>query len=321
MRIQVIFFVLITKENFLPETEMINDILKKMPKQNYQTELDKIISSLTKKPALLLHACCGPCSSYVIEYLAKFFDITILYYNPNIYPEEEYFRRLNELKNLLPRFPEAIKNNVKLVEQNYDQNEFYEAIKIKEEPELANEAEKGERCRRCYELRIKRAFNYACEHNFDYFCTTLSISPFKDAEKINKIGEDLCKSANNSVISTASITTNNSVVEFIETTSGENNSVISTGSITESENNQVVEFIETTKLRTSTPKWLPSDFKKKGGFKRSLELSKEYGLYRQQYCGCVFSKTNTEKERKESASEPLLNNPQTDTKTFANKVI
>lgn len=236
---------------------MMNDILKKMPKQNFQTELDKIISSLTKKPALLLHACCGPCSSYVIEYLAKFFDITILYYNPNIYPKEEYFRRLNELKNLLPRFPEAIKNNVKLVEQNYDQNEFYEAIKIKEEPELANEAEKGERCRRCYELRIKRAFNYAYEHNFDYFCTTLSISPFKDAEKINKIGEDLCKNANNSVISTDSITG----------------------------------------IIANAPKWLPSDFKKKGGFKRSLELSNEYGLYRQQYCGCIFSKVNAEKER------------------------
>ncbi len=220
-----------------------------MPKQKFQTELDIIISSLTKKPTLLLHACCGPCSSYVIEYLAKFFDITILYYNPNIYPEEEYHRRLNELKNLLPRFPEAIKNKVRLVEQNYDQNEFYDAIKIKEEPALANEAEKGERCRRCYELRIKRAFDYASGHNFDYFCTTLSISPFKDAEKINRIGEELCRSAQATTINAQ-----------------------------------------------ESPKWLPSDFKKKGGFKRSLELSKEYGLYRQQYCGCVFSKTNTEKD-------------------------
>lgn len=305
-----------------------------MQKQNYQTELDKIISSLTnsKKPTLLLHACCGPCSSYVIEYLAKFFDITILYYNPNIYPKEEYFRRLNELKNLLPRFPEAIKNNVKLVEENYDQNEFYEAIKIKEEPSLAEEKEKGERCRRCYELRMKRAFFYASEHNFDYFCTTLSISPFKDAEKINKIGEDLCKNANNSVsskvISTGSITenalsitgdarsitesANKSVVEFIETTKSEKSSVISTGSITGSAQSIT---------ESSAPKWLPSDFKKKGGFKRSLELSKEYGLYRQQYCGCVFSKTNTEKERKESSSEPLLKNPQTDTKNLAKKVL
>lgn len=291
-----------------------------MPKQNYQTELDKIISSLSnsKKPTLLLHACCGPCSSYVIEYLAKFFDITILYYNPNIYPEQEYFRRLNELKNLLPRFPEAIKNNVKLVEENYDQNEFYEAIKIKEEPNLAEEKEKGERCRRCYELRMKRAFLYASEHNFDYFCTTLSISPFKDAEKINKIGEDLCKSVNNSVISTGSIT---------------ENALSITGdarSITESVNNSVVEVLArlraerseaTTGNAQKSPKWLPSDFKKKGGFKRSLELSKEYGLYRQQYCGCVFSKTNTEKERKESSSEPLLKNPSTDTKNLLKKVL
>lgn len=275
---------------------------KKMQKQNYQTELDKIISSLanSKKPTLLLHACCGPCSSYVIEYLAKFFDITILYYNPNIYPEQEYFRRLNELKNLLPRFPEAIKNNVKLVEENYDQNEFYEAIKIKEEPNLAEEKEKGERCRRCYELRMKHAFFYASEHNFDYFCTTLSISPFKDAEKINKIGEELCKGANKSV------------VEFIETTKSEKSSVISTGSITGSAQSIT---------ESSAPKWLPSDFKKKGGFKRSLELSKEYGLYRQQYCGCVFSKTNTEKERKESSSEPLLKNPSTDTKNLLKKVL
>lgn len=311
--------------------------VSEMPKQNYQTELDKIISSLSKKPTLLIHACCGPCSSYVIEYLAKFFDITILYYNPNIYPEEEYFRRLNELKNLLPRFPEAIKNDVKLVEENYDQNEFYEAIKIKEEPNLANEKEKGERCRRCYELRIKRAFNYACEHNFDYFCTTLSISPFKDAEKINKIGEDLCKNANNSVISTGSITSKEDlVVEVLENTTSETNSVISSASITANaqsitlKEDSVVEVLArlrtersevTTKLRTSTPKWLPSDFKKKGGFKRSLELSKEYGLYRQQYCGCVFSKTNTEKERKESPSEPKTNNPQADTKTFEKKVL
>ncbi len=269
-----------------------------MQKTNYQSELDKIINSLskTKKTTLLLHACCGPCSSYVIEYLATFFDITILYYNPNIYPEEEYFRRLNELKNLLPRFPQAIKNNVKLVEQNCNQNEFYNAIKIKEEPELANEAEKGERCRRCYELRLKRAFAYACEHNFDYFCTTLSISPFKDAEKINKIGETLCRSAekplSSTVISTSSITDieNSPVVEALETTPGENSSVIDCAPF------ETIGSI-TAHTTTSAPKWLPSDFKKKGGFKRSLELSSEYGLYRQQYCGCIFSKVNTEKER------------------------
>lgn len=220
-----------------------------MKKTDYQKQLDTLISSLgNTRPTLLLHACCGPCSSYVIEYIAKFFDITILYYNPNIYPSEEYFRRLNELKDLLPRFPEALKNSVKLIEDSYNPEDFYSAINIKNSPELAHEAEKGERCRRCYEFRLRRAYNYAVTHGFDYFCTTLSISPFKDAEKINTIGIQLEQS---SAPGTASATT----------------------------------------------KWLPSDFKKKGGFQRSLALSTEYSLYRQQYCGCVYSKTNTEKAR------------------------
>lgn len=223
----------------------------KSAKKNYQKELDEIIESLAAsaaRPSLLLHACCGPCSSYVLEYLSKYFSITILYYNPNIFPEEEYLRRLNELKNFLPRFPAAFKNNVKFVEQNYDPEEFYSALEIKNHPEFADEPEKGERCRRCYEFRLKKAYEYAVKNNFDYFCTTLSISPFKDSEKINTIGRELCDSIKKT-------------------------------------------------------KWLPSDFKKKGGFKRSLELSEEYELYRQQYCGCVYSKNNTEKFRAE-------NNPQ-----------
>lgn len=220
----------------------------KSAKKNYQKELDEIIESLAAsaaRPSLLLHACCGPCSSYVLEYLSKYFSITILYYNPNIYPEEEYLRRLNELKNFLPRFPSAFKNNVKFVEQNYDPEEFYSALEIKNHPEFADEPEKGERCRRCYEFRLKKAYEYAVKNNFDYFCTTLSISPFKDSEKINTIGRELCDSIKKT-------------------------------------------------------KWLPSDFKKKGGFKRSLELSEEYELYRQQYCGCVYSKNNTEKFRAEN---------------------
>lgn len=223
----------------------------KSAKKNYQKELDEIIESLAAsaaRPSLLLHACCGPCSSYVLEYLSKYFSITILYYNPNIYPEEEYLRRLNELKNFLPRFPAAFKNNVKFVEQKYDPEEFYSALEIKNHPEFADEPEKGERCRRCYEFRLKKAYEYAVKNNFDYFCTTLSISPFKDSEKINTTGRELCDSIKKT-------------------------------------------------------KWLPSDFKKKGGFKRSLELSEEYELYRQQYCGCVYSKNNTEKFRAE-------NNPQ-----------
>ena len=211
-----------------------------MAKSIYQKELDVILSSLEKsgkKPTLLLHACCGPCSSYVIEYLTEFFDITILYYNPNIYPQEEYERRLGELEDFLPRFSPALLGKVKLVKAEYEPSQFYQAVGTDKEPELAREPEKGERCRRCYELRLKRAYQYACEHNFDYFCTTLSISPFKDAEKINVIGQSLA---------------------------AENAS-------------------------SSAPKWLPSDFKKKSGFLRSLEISEEYGLYRQQYCGCVFS--------------------------------
>lgn len=226
-----------------------------MPKSPYQIELDKIISRLSleksiKKPTLLLHACCGPCSSYVIEYLSDFFDITIFYYNPNIYPEEEYNRRLEELKNLLPRFEIALKNNVKLVVSHYNQDEFYNSIGIKGNPDLAHEEEKGERCRRCYYFRMKKSYEYACLNKMDWFSTTLSISPFKDAIKINQIGNEL-------------------------------------------------------QLPGQT-KWLPSDFKKKGGFKRSLELSEQYGLYRQQYCGCIYSKTNTEKFRNEHNSQNLI---------------
>lgn len=214
---------------------------------NYQIELEKILSLLEKnipienRPKLLLHACCAPCSSYVLEFLASFFDITILYYNPNIFPDEEYKRRLEELKKFLPEFFPAKENSVKLVEDYYIPQEFYDAIKIKENPELAKEPEKGERCRRCYEFRLKRAFEFAKKNNFDYFCTTLSISPFKDSEKINQIGKELSECAN------------------------------------------------------GKPKWLFSDFKKKSGFLRSLELSKEFSLYRQQYCGCIFSAENSSK--------------------------
>lgn len=223
---------------------------------NYQVELEKILKSIEteyqinknfdgktlRKPKLLLHACCGPCSSYVLEYLNGFFDITIFYYNPNIHPETEYTRRLEELENFLPDFTKNFENpNITLIKDDYNPEDFYNAIKIRENPELAQEKEKGERCFRCYEFRLKKAFEYAKEKGFDYFCTTLSISPFKDAEKINVIGEKL---------------------------------------VSEEKAKSSDSFV---------PKWLISDFKKKGGFQRSLEISREYDLYRQQYCGCVFS--------------------------------
>ena len=160
-------------------------------KINYQKQLDEILKSINpqeKKPTLLLHACCGPCSSYVIEYLSSYFDITIFYYNPNIYPKKEYERRLNELEDFIPRFEPAVKNKVKIVVSTYEPKDFFEATNVLNEVELQQEAEKGIRCRRCYEFRMKKAYAYAAENKFDWFCTTLSISPFKDSVMINEIG-------------------------------------------------------------------------------------------------------------------------------------
>lgn len=206
---------------------------------NYQRELENILRALPApppKPALLLHACCGPCSSYVIEYLCAHFDITLFFYNPNIHPKEEHDRRRAELEKFAARFPPSVQNGVKLVVADYNPQEYAEATNVRNEPELQREREKGERCRRCYAFRMKKAFLYAAAHNFDWFTTTLSISPHKDAQKINEIGFAL------------------------QNADG-----------------------------FSRPRFLPADFKKKGGFVRSTELSAEYGLWRQDYCGCAFS--------------------------------
>lgn len=207
-----------------------------MDKINYQLKLEEIIKSLDgKTPKLLLHACCGPCSSYVLEYLSNYFEITILYYNPNIYPEEEYNRRLNELKKFVPK---VYKNKINVIEDDYIPNEYYNSIKG-----LELLGEKSKRCYECYKLRLNRAAKYAKENNYDYFTTTLSISPYKISEWINEIGENLEKEYN--------------------------------------------------------VKYLYADFKKNNGYKRSQELSKEYGLYRQDYCGCSFSKNDRDKYEKE----------------------
>lgn len=242
-------------------------------KINYQKKLDEVLKELEQtgeRPTLLLHACCGPCSSYVLEYLAKYFQITVLYYNPNIYPEAEYRRRFEELKNLYKDFKPAIEGKVKVVEIPYVAEDFYKAVGTREEPELAKEAEKGERCRRCYELRLKAAFDYAAENNFDYFCTTLSISPFKDAEKINTIG--------------AAIEWEAQAKDSLEIQEVEK---LAAGAEELSQ-----------KVRKDVPKWLFSDFKKKGGFKRSLEISDEFDMYRQEYCGCVYSYRSREEYEK-----------------------
>lgn len=195
--------------------------------ENYQRKLEILINNLSGTPRLLLHCCCAPCSSYVLEYLSRFFEITCLFYNPNISPAEEYKKRAEELRRLISEQPH--KNPVSIIVEKYNPQDFFAAVKGYEHIK-----EGGERCFRCYRLRLEMAAKYAKEYNFDYFCSTLSISPLKNARKLNDIGEELS---------------------------------------------------EIYKISH-----LPNDFKKKGGYKRSIELSAEYDLYRQNYCGCVFSK-------------------------------
>lgn len=199
-----------------------------MNKINYQKELDKLISELDGKvPKLMLHGCCAPCSSYCLEYLSKYFDITLLYYNPNISSYEEYLKRENEVKRLISLLP--AEHEIKFLSVGYDSSEFEEMAKG-----LENIPEGGARCFKCYEMRMRKAAELAKENSYDYFTTTLSISPLKNSQKINEIGQKLEKEIGVS--------------------------------------------------------HLPSDFKKKEGYKRSIELSHIYGLYRQNFCGCRFSK-------------------------------
>lgn len=197
---------------------------------NYQKELEKLIKKIedeNKVPRLLLHSCCAPCSSYVLEYLSEYFEITVYYYNPNISPESEYTKRIYEQQNLIDQLP--AKYPISFIAGHYDSERFYEMAKG-----LEHVKEGGARCFNCYEMRLRETAKLAKEAEYDYFTTTLSVSPLKNAEKLNEIGEKLAK-------------------EY-----GVN--------------------------------YLLSDFKKKNGYKRSIELSKQYGLYRQDYCGCEFSK-------------------------------
>ena len=202
---------------------------------NYQKELDNTLEKLTKEervPKLLLHSCCAPCSSYVLEYLSQYFEITVFYYNPNIYPESEYTKRIWEQQKLIDELP--AKHPISFMAGPYDKERFYEMASG-----LEHVKEGGARCMKCYELRLREAAKIAKNAGFDYFTTTLSISPLKKAERLNEIGQRL----------------------------GEEYEV----------------------------EYLLSDFKKKNGYKRSIELSKIYGLYRQDYCGCEFSMENRDK--------------------------
>ena len=211
-----------------------------MNQVNYQKELDKVIDGLVKEnrvPSLLLHSCCAPCSSYCLEYLSQYFHITVDYYNPNIYPEEEYHMRVQEQQRLIRELP--AKYPIAFREGAYDKERFYEMARGLEE-----EKEGGERCFKCYRLRLEETAKAAKAGGFSYFTTTLSISPHKNAQVLNELGKEI------------------SDVFGVP--------------------------------------YLYSDFKKKNGYRRSCELSTEYHLYRQDYCGCPFSKAEAE-ERKRRA--------------------
>jgi len=205
-----------------------------MIQRNYQKELDELIKNQEGKKRLLLHCCCAPCSSYVLEYLHEFFDITIYFYNPNITEEPEYQKRKEELKRYLAEV--SFGDKIHMMDADYEPDKFIEMAKGHEK-----DPERGPRCEKCFVLRLTKTAEKAREGNYDYFCTTLSISPHKNANLLMKIGEELAKEYGVA--------------------------------------------------------YLPSDFKKKNGYKRSIELSTEYHLYRQDYCGCVFSKRAREEEK------------------------
>lgn len=211
-------------------------------KINYQRKMEELIAkeqTQGKVPTLLLHSCCAPCSSYVLESLSEYFKITVLYYNPNISPAREYEARVEEQKRLIRELP--VTHPVSFLAGAYQPERFYSAVKGLEQC-----PEGGERCTVCYELRLREAAKTAQQGGFDYFTTTLSISPLKDAERLNAIGKRLAEEYGVS--------------------------------------------------------YLYSDFKKKNGYKRSVELSAQYRLYRQDYCGCVFSKEEQEKRRTEQGT-------------------
>lgn len=201
--------------------------------RNYQKELEQLVAGLAgRRPRLLLHSCCAPCSSYVLESLTPYFDITVDYYNPNIDTAEEYAHRAAEQRRFAAEA--ALASPVAVHVEPYEPREFYEAVRG-----LEQIPEGGRRCFACYRLRLAQAARLAKAGGYDYFCTTLSISPHKNAAQLNEIGEEIAAAAGVA--------------------------------------------------------WLPSDFKKKGGFQRSTQLSAQYSMYRQDYCGCIFSKQERER--------------------------
>ena len=205
--------------------------------RNYQKELDRIIQKRGQKtPRVLLHSCCGPCSSAVLEYITQYFDVTLLWYNPNLYPKEEFDRRFKTQVELIEKM--GLADKVDILAEPWKSEDYYRRVKG-----LENEPEGGKRCAECFRLRLLETSRLAKHYGYDYFCTTLTLSRHKDAVLINTIGEEIAKAVGVS--------------------------------------------------------WLPSDFKKRNGENRSIELSEQYGLYRQLYCGCEFSLHKREETAKE----------------------
>ncbi len=209
-------------------------------KRNYQLELDRELAGFDEKKRLLLHACCAPCSSYVLEYLTRYFDITVLFYNPNITDQAEHEKRYSELERMISLLPHE--NLIKLVCPEHEPQKFLELSRGRE-----GLPEGGARCFDCYRLRLEKTAEYFSEHrgSFDFFATTLTVSPHKNAEKLNELGFGLAEKYG--------------------------------------------------------IRWLPSDFKKREGYKRSIELSRIYGLYRQNFCGCEFSRAIVEANEQNEA--------------------
>lgn len=209
-----------------------------MNRRNYQKELDRLLDAWAVNgqiPSLMLHACCAPCSSYVLEYLAQHMRITVFFYNPNITEKEEYEKRVAEEKRLISSLP--VRYPVTFLEGEYEPDRFFETVKG-----LEQEPEGGRRCEACFRLRLEKTAEAAKQQGLDLFTTSLTISPLKNAPLLNSLGEEIAEA----------------------------------NGLT----------------------FLPSDFKKKNGYKRSIELSAEYGLYRQDYCGCVYSKMERERNKK-----------------------
>ena len=219
--------------------------------RNYQKELDRIIQKRGQKtPRVLLHSCCGPCSSSVLEYITQYFDVTLLWYNPNLYPKEEFDRRFQTQVELIEKM--GLADKVSILAEPWKSEDYYRRVKG-----LENEPEGGRRCAECFRLRLLETARLAKHYGYDYFCTTLTLSRHKDAVLINTIGEEIA--------------------------------------------------------RATGVSWLPSDFKKRNGENRSIELSEQYGLYRQLYCGCEFSLRKREDTAVRMGTDPQIAIPQVST--------